>query len=524
MDNLTDLSTLVIGAALLAIGYFIHQLTVQRAIPGIPHNKASANTILGDALGMLGHFKKNKSVWDWTAEAAAKLNSPVIQLFIRPFGKPIVFLFDVREGQDIMTKRTHEFDRAKFFGDLFAGTIPYHTVRMPTNEKFKKQRRLLNDTMSNRFLTDVAGPHVVKTSQAIIDVWTEKVRLADGHAFDAHEDIVHFTTDAIWAVAFGSEIGTLETQTSYLSAIHKIDLPLNRDSPAIVPVPVYPAAYEALLTITTAIQPAAVSPFPLLAHWWERQSSKYRNAAAHKNKLVHERIQDAKSRLLKSTATEANIHSAVDNLVYRERQAAEREGRKPEFDSPNAKDELLGFIIAGIDTSAATFAWIVKYIADEPESQAKLRAAVKEYFKGDRVKDGKPTAQALVKAQIAYVDAAVEEGLRLAHTVPGVLRKSLVDTQVLGYHIPKGTDVFCMSNSFDVDRIAPWAPPDEGKRSKTSQDSKNRMGVWDPDNITRWVPDRWLKNNEDGQTVFDLHAGPSTPFGLGPRGCFGQFS
>jgi len=516
------MSTLVIGAAVLAIGYLIHQSLVQQPIPGIPHNKSSAYTILGDALGMLGHFRKHKSVWDWASIQAGNLNSPMIQLFIRPFGKPIVFLFDIREGQDIQTKRTNEFDRSKFFGDLFAGTIPNHTIRMQTDEKFKKQRRLLMDTMSNRFLTEVAGPHVVKTSQDVVELWVEKARLANGHAFEALEDIAHFAMDGIWAIAFGSEIGTLNTHSSFLKRLDEVELPSDLDSPVVIPAPTVPADYEALITITKAIQPAAVSPFPLLAHWWERQSTKYRKAVAHKNRLVQERIQDAKDRMLKSTATEASINSGVDNLVYREKQAADREGREPEYDSPNAKDELTGFMIAGNDTSAATFSWIVKFLADSPHYQDKLRAAINDYFVGDLAKNGRPTTQALVKAQITYLDAAVEESLRLAHTTPGALRKSLVDTQVLGYHIPAGTDVFCMSNSFGVDVVSPWAPPEESTRSKTSQESKNRTGSWNPDGIMDWVPDRWLKQDEKGRTVFDFHAGPSTPFGLGPRGCFGK--
>lgn len=523
MDNLPSISTLVIVATILVIGYCLRQSMVQQPISGIPHNRSSAHTILGDALGMLGHFKKQKTVWDWTSIQAANLNSPVIQLFIRPFGNPIVFLFDIREGQDIQTRRTHEFDRSKFFGDLFAGTIPNHSIRMPTNEKFKKQRRLLMDTMSNRFLTEVAGPHVVKASQDLVELWTEKARLTDGHAFAANEDIAHFAMEGIWAITFGSEIGALKTHSSLLKGLYNIELPVNHDSPAIIPAPAVPADYEALITITKSLQPAAVTPFPLLAHWWERQSPKYRKAVAHKNRLVQERIRDAKVRMLQSTATEAGINSAVDNLVYREKQAADREGREPEYDSPNAKDELTGFIIAGNDTSAATFSWIVKFLADAPQYQNKLRDAIYEYFVGDLVEDGQPTTQALIKAQIPYLDAAVEESLRLAHTTPGTLRKALVDTQVLGYHIPAGTDVFCMSNSFGVDVVSRWAPPEESKRSKTSRETKNRTGTWDSNGIMDWIPDRWLKTDEKGQTVFDFHAGPSTPFGLGPRGCFGEF-
>lgn len=64
---------------------------------------------------------------------------------------------------------------------------------------------------------------------------------------------------------------------------------------------------------------------------------------------------------------------------------------------------------------------------------------------------------------------------------------------------------------------------DESKRSKTSQESKDKNGMWEVSDIGVFKPERWLIRNEDGQTEFDARAGPAQPFGAGPRGCFGEF-
>lgn len=45
----------------------------------------------------------NKSIIDWFPLQCTELNSPIVQLFIRPLGRPMVFLADWRETQDILT-------------------------------------------------------------------------------------------------------------------------------------------------------------------------------------------------------------------------------------------------------------------------------------------------------------------------------------------------------------------------------------------------------------------------------------
>lgn len=46
---------------------------------------------------------------------------------------------------------------------------------------------------------------------------------------------------------------------------------------------------------------------------------------------------------------------------------------------------------------------------------------------------------------------------------------------------------------------------------------EKKVGVWEAGTGRMFDPDRWIK---DG--VFDPHAGPSLPFSLGQRGCFGK--
>jgi hypothetical protein len=98
----------------------------------------------------------------------------------------------------------------------------------------------------------------------------------------------------------------------------------------------------------------------------------------------------------------------------------------------------------------------------------------------------------------------------------------LVDTTVLGHAIPKGTDVFMLSNGPDF--FSKPLPIDETRRSSTSRSSKSRpVGSWDPSTMNSFLPERWLVKDEGtGKEVFDALAGPHLGFGLGPRGCYGK--
>lgn len=87
-----------------------------------------------------------------------KLNSPIIQLFIKPLSKPWVIITDYKETQDILTRRTKEFDRSPYFSDIFHGVMPNHHITMSsTDERFVANKKLIQGTMSPQFVNDVGS-------------------------------------------------------------------------------------------------------------------------------------------------------------------------------------------------------------------------------------------------------------------------------------------------------------------------------------------------------------------------------
>lgn len=164
--------------------------------------------------------------------------------------------------------------------------------------------------------------------------------------------------------------------------------------------------------------------------------------------------------------------------------------------------------------------WGVKLLTDYQQVQQKLRQALRATFSEAAASGINPSVPEIVKSHIPYLDATLEEILRCAQTAPAQFRDATRDTEILGYHIPKSTTIFCMANGPSF-RSAPFTV-DENWRSESSRSAKDRTGMWDATDMSVFVPERWLAQGENGEAIFDLMAGPSIPFGLGPRGCFGK--
>jgi hypothetical protein len=180
----------------------------------------------------------------------------------------------------------------------------------------------------------------------------------------------------------------------------------------------------------------------------------------------------------------------------------------------------MGFLIAGHDTSSTTLLWLFKWLSDKQTVQDKLRIALRESFSRAYEAGELPTTQEISSTRVPYLDAVIEEVHRMTGAVGIQMRVATVDTDVLGHRIPKGTDVFMLTHSPDF--VLPSIPIDESLRSNTSKESKGKNGSWDQATISDFDPERWLETDDEGKVVFNSRAGPTMPFGAGPRGCFGK--
>lgn len=145
-------AAVAIAAGIGTVLFFLRLAALPRPIPGIPYNKHSARRILGD----IPDIVRTKHLRDWTAQQCIKLDSPMVQVFPRPFSAPWVIVSDFREAQDILLRRSKEFDRSDVNHDIFGGVIPNHHIAMKSSDhRFKYNKLLVKDLMSPGFLNEV---------------------------------------------------------------------------------------------------------------------------------------------------------------------------------------------------------------------------------------------------------------------------------------------------------------------------------------------------------------------------------
>ncbi|KAJ0418303.1 cytochrome P450 [Aspergillus carlsbadensis] len=517
----TPIGGLSAAVLVTAALFLLHRALLPKPIPGIPHNKTSARRILGDAPDVLRWNKQTKEIWSYIRKLAVDLDSPVIQVFMRPLSRPWVVVCDFREAQDIQMHRSQEFDRARVLKDIFGELLPNCHVWMPTGDQFKAHRNLIRDTMSPSFLHGVVGPAIHTKIMAMLHLWKERARLAQRRPFEGDHDIFRATLDVILSATFELEAGTIAAQTALLEKLDSIALPADRDSPVVFPNAEDPEAFTSIRSLLDSVEIGLNSPVPTqhmrfaLAFYPELSS-----ARKYKNSMIAERVDRAWKRFGDQKHGDDQVRCALDLLIQRQAQMARKEHRDPTYDVEAIKGELFGFIAAGHETTSTTICWALKFLTVHQDVQENLRNILQTVYPRAKEAGDVPTTEEIVNASVPYLDAFIEESHRCGNTVPTIVRHTIKDAVVLGHRIPKGTDVFLLTNGPSYQSAA--LKVDESLRSSTSRDSKGRFGDWNTADIDQFSPERWLTHDEKGQPRFDPRAGPAHPYGTGQRGCFGS--
>lgn len=148
---------------------------------------------------------------------------------------------------------------------------------------------------------------------------------------------------------------------------------------------------------------------------------------------------------------------------------------------------LQEIFMAGSETSSSTIEWALSELLRSPEKMIKVKAELATVI-GPNKKFKESDID-----NLPYLQAVIKETLRLHAPIPFLIpRKALQDTEFMGYHIPKNTQLF----------VNAWA---------IGRDPE----CWDEP--SSFKPERFIGSNVDykGQH-FEL-----IPFGAGRRMCVG---
>ncbi|KAI0201517.1 hypothetical protein F4808DRAFT_459646 [Astrocystis sublimbata] len=208
--------TYAVGAGLvLSLSLLLlYRAALPKPLPGIPYNASSARNMFGDVPAMLSHIANEDGTFiSYLINSLEKLDAPLVQVFIKPFGKPLLILSDYQEASHMMINRTKEFDRSTSSGDLVRGLGPDHHIHLKTTPAWRAQRRLVQDLMTPSFLTNVAGPALYEKASTLLDLWSAKAKVAGNRPWAAGKDIDNVALDAVMAFAFGKRFSEAHSAT-----------------------------------------------------------------------------------------------------------------------------------------------------------------------------------------------------------------------------------------------------------------------------------------------------------------------
>lgn len=155
-------------------------------------------------------------------------------------------------------------------------------------------------------------------------------------------------------------------------------------------------------------------------------------------------------------------------------------------------------------------------------TQRKLRAALHQAYPVSLANSENPDLDAIIKTSVPYLDAFIQEVLRISNPIAFIAKETLCDMEILGHHIPRGTMLMLGTSGPTVTQKGVHV--DEKRRSTTYKEQETVMDWSDSD----FAPDefhaeRWLHTDPDtSRQVYDSTAGPFLSFSNGPRTCWGK--
>lgn len=198
-------------------------------------------------------------------------------------------------------------------------------------------------------------------------------------------------------------------------------------------------------------------------------------------KAVRE-LDDVIYRMIEERRRARNGGDDVLGLLMRERDAQ----TNAYMTEKQLRDELITLFLAGHETTANALGWTIYLLAQNPEADARLHEEVKSILAG------RPRLEAADPERMSYARKILLEAIRLYPPAWHLARSALVDVELAGYLVPKGSAV--LMSQYVMHRDARFYSEPE-----------------------RFLPERW-----SDEFLTGLPRGAYFPFGGGDRHCIGE--
>ncbi|MEU4690444.1 cytochrome P450 [Actinoplanes sp. NPDC023714] len=415
------------------------ELLTFRDLPGPP-----SLPVVGNKLALAGPGGPNRALQQWNDRYGStyRLRLPA----------PAVVTSDPFLVNAVLRQRPETFRRSPRVTSTLQ-ELGIHGVFTAEGEEWQRLRGIATRSLNAAHLTAYFDT-LTRSTERLRLKW--HAAAAAGDRIDVLDEMMRYTLDVTVGLAVGYDLNSVEDHGGGLSA--------------------------RLPELFPEIGRRLYAPVP---YWRFLPSASRRRLAETMRELsdiIGTHFEAAKARIAGGAAP-ANFLEAL---------AAPEDG-EPELTHAELVGNVLTMLLAGEDTTSATAAWTLHYLAHDPEMLRRVRAEA-ETVLGDRRFAHTPAA--LRKLELA--GAAVREAIRMRPVAPYLAMQAQQDVVLAGRRhalkVDAGTIVFVL--------LSRGAHHDEARFPEPG----------------RFRPERWLGAGPAANSV----TAPFMPFGGGPRFCPGR--
>jgi cytochrome P450 len=345
----------------------------------------------------------------------------------------------------MLRDRPDGFHRSQRLGAI-AADFGFNGVFSANGDAWRRQRPMVMAGFDPGHIKTYF-PALVKVTGRFARRWQRAA--AAGEAIDLQADLMRYTVDVTAGLAFGADINTLESDDDVIQK--------HLDK-------VLPALFRRLF-----------SPFPP----WFRSPKDW--ALPGHLQALQRAVQDFIAQARARIAADPALREHPTNLI--EAMIAARDNPASGLDDADVAGNVLTMLLAGEDTTANTLAWMIYLLHRHPQALARAR----EEVGGRRIENYEQAAA------LPFVEACINETMRLKPVAPILMLQSTRDTVVADIEVPARTLLMCLMRAGATDE----------RRFPDAQ---------------AFDPARWLSG-----TSATSPKRVAMPFGAGPRLCPGRY-
>lgn len=369
--------------------------------------------------------------------------------------KPMLVVADSNLANEMLRDRPERYRRLNTIEPVLR-EMGINGVFSAEGDNWRRQRHLVMQALDTRHLRQFF-PTLTKVTQRLKRRWQRAA--VEPLPVDVQKDLMRYTVDVTTNLAFGYDMNTLEQEGDIIQR-----------------------HLEKIFPVTSR---RVFAPFPYWRYLKLPSDRAFDRALVEVHKAIRAFINHSRERL----AQEPSLADHPANLL--EAMLVARDEGNAHFSDDEIVGNAFTMLLAGEDTTANTLAWAMHFMTQHPDVQERMQAEVDGVLGSADMLQDYGDARELV-----YVDAVVQETMRLKPVAPILALETNVAVEVGGLQLPPETSISLLM----------------------------RPGVLQENNFAQaeaFLPDRWLPESASASPHIAPHKA-FMPFGSGPRLCPGR--